>query len=238
MCDCDRKSVTGDSLETKQGERLFDQSADAWLLARALGHLHADEADAEGQHDYRQAIELLGRCSRASATVAQILGRASAHDVPLRWGLLHVLADVGDGDAVGLFAEVAAAPIDDAHHDRRACESPNDGERLVRVMAVEGLARLARGDEDARRALEAVVAEQPDAAVRSAAVQALRALDPEVGSRLADVLPQDQRWMLEVRTAAIHELVPEIEASERAELVRRPPTQDRVLSRPRIKKEC
>lgn len=238
MCDCGKNEITGDALEAKPGERYFDHSADAWLLGRAVDHLHADEDDAEGQHNYRRAIELLGRCAAASETVGQVLQRVPARDVPLRWSLLYVLADVGDPKALDLFARVAAEPIRQTERDPQVCESPDDGERLVRVMAVEGLARLAGRADGVQQTLEAVIAKQSDPAVRSAAVQALRAIDPESVKRLAEMLPEDHRWMLDVRTAHIGELVAEVEAEGRKETVSQAPVHDRIVSRPRVKKEC
>ncbi len=237
MCGCEEKAVTGDSLEAREAERYFDHSAEAWLVSKALDHLQADEGDTEGQHHYRQSIDLLGRCTPAAETVAQIFRRVPAHDVPLRWSLLYVLADVGDPKSLDLFAEVAAEPIRTIDRDPQVCESPEDGERLVRSMAVEGIARLTDRVEGAQRALESIVAVQSDPAVRCAAVQALRTVAPEAGRRIAEVLPDNHRWMAEVRQVAVHEVVAELDDSDRSDAVVAPPPLDQVVFRPQIKKE-
>lgn len=243
MCESEKTKVTGEGLEGRQGERLFDDTADAWLVARALESLHTAEDDGEGQHNYRQVIELLRRCEMGPKTIAQILGRVPASDVPMRWSLLYVLADISDANSVSLFASVASEPIRYVETDQRGCESADDGERLVRVMAVEGIARLANRVEGVVQVLEGVVAKQDDPAVRSAAVQSLRAIDPNSGSRISKVLNEDQQWMLQVRTAGIHEFVAEVEAAERKEIVGCAPALNHVVSRPQVKnpqakKEC
>ena len=200
--------ATDDTIEVEEGRQHFDATSHDWLVGEAIGLLHA--ADEAGMRGYRRAVELLGECGDATTIVRRILGDVPVEDVPLRWSLLYVLADVEAVDAIPLFRDIAAAPLPEVR--RSGCETPADGEVLVRTMAVEGLGRFIRRDHEASAAADAlrvVLREQREQALR---VEVVKALGDRRES-VADLLDDEERWILDLETVPFETLSVEIEGA-------------------------
>jgi hypothetical protein len=192
----------GDTARRSESKRVFDESRTAWLVGEAVRLLNA--GDDEARADYRRAVELLADTGEAAATVRAILSNVRHEDVPLRWSLLYVLSDTGDTRAISLFSDIAASEV--PRVDRTSCESPRDGEVLVRTMAIEALARLA-ADPGAIEGLFLVLQRQSEPALRAEAVKALRGHD----DRVSELLGDDERWMLDLKRREFEELTVEFE---------------------------
>lgn len=203
-----------DRLEISEGYRYFDGPS-GWLVGQAVGLLNArDEVVAAG---YRRVVELLGERGDTVSSVKEILDRVPAEDVPLRWSLLYVLADVGDPRAIPLFEEVASAAVAQRDEERSACESTWDGEVLVRTMAIEALGRFVSTGQEADtavRALVGVLGSQRETALR---VEAVKALGERAYVSAGVLLGDDERWMLDLKTVRFEELAVDVERAEVAD---------------------
>lgn len=220
-------AVTGDRNVTEPGRRHFDSDATAWLVGEAVARVHAD--DGEGQGGFKRAVELLGRLE-ATGAFGALLKAVPREDVPLRWSLLYVLAEVGDMRAAELFARVAGEPIR-GERDPAACESEYDGEVLVRTMAIEGLARLAARDRALVDLLHNVLETQPEPALRIEAVKAILAAAPDEAKRLKKTLPEDLQFALTLKRVRAQTLAVEYEATG-VDAVRPMPSLDRTSLSP------
>lgn len=170
------------------------------LAYEALVQMH-DPDDPEGAK-LTQAVKPLAAHVRELADGIARLDETRAPNLqPQRWSLYYLLAELESEEAVDRFAAAATRKIDAIPQgDRRGCHTPEDGEVVISVMAVEGLARLMGSARDAAQdALLRVVAEQPRLAIRRPAAQALLAADPDLRSSLEGLLPEDQRFVLDMR---------------------------------------
>lgn len=174
------------------------------ILSKTLALLHA--ADEEGVRSYRALIEeLRGSAAAYVSEIAAVDERVPTDAYPLRWSLRHILADLEHPSAVDFLLEDATRemPIIRGDEEGQGCEPMEEGELLLAVMSVEGLARLQVVDRAlAQETLAAVAERQGHVAVRGAAVHALLVLAPEWRERLEEILPERQRWLLERRLAA------------------------------------
>lgn len=91
---------------------------------------------------------------------------------------------VGSPGTAAWLTRIALEKLPDTGHGD-GCESPRDGEVLVRVMAVEGLGQLvdSEGAKVVKEALTKIVAGQPDPAIQSAGVVQLVRLDPQARTK-------------------------------------------------------
>jgi len=134
------------------------------------------------------------------------LYEASHEDRMLRWAIVYLAAKIGAAGTAQWFRrvvddELPALPPGAA----QGCQSPRDEEVLVRVMAVEGLARRDASKattEEGLEALAAIAGAHDDAAVRSAAVLQLLRIRPGAAAELRLRLPDDSMHLLDARLHA------------------------------------
>ncbi len=206
ICNDDSKRGDGrDSADGREGGRHFDGSATAWLVGEGVRHLHT--ADKEGELAYARVVELLRDYKDAVETVTQLAQRIPADDVGLRWSLLHLLGDVGHPQAADFLVGVALARLPD-HDPQQGCEGPRDGAVLLATMAVEALQRVATRHKEIAELMLKVVSARPAQPILIEAIKA--AADLGLRDRLADLLPKDDLWMLEIRRARIEEFDAEV----------------------------
>lgn len=234
--DCGCRTQTADGVETKEGRRWFDQDAVAWLVGEGIRHLHG--ADEKAQLSYTRVVELLGRQEAATKTIGQLVHTISADDVSLRWGLLYLLAEVGDARASDVFFQVACEPIEPRERDRRACETPRDGEVLVRTMAIEGLAKITTAHRQSPDRLFRVIQAQPEPALRIEAVKAILAIDPGAADKLKELLPENLHFALTLKRVRAETLAVEFDTKERPDVVRGMPTLGQVKTTPTVTCGC
>lgn len=212
----------GDGLDASDRSRaVFHRDPVAWLVGQGIRHLNATDAD--GELGLMRVIELLRVSGTASATIDQALHDCDDDDHSLRWSLLYLLDAVDEARAAEVFFRAAAEPVPSADRYPRGCETPRDGEVLVRTMAVAGLARRARQDADAVGLLFKLLEAQPERALRVEAVKALLAVDPQLAERIRSMLPKDLHFALELKQVRAEVLAVEHEPLTRADTVQRGP---------------
>jgi hypothetical protein len=199
------RSQGTDTLEEVKVEPMFDGISEPLRDALLLMH-SVDESSVES---YIKAIDSLN--SEPERTVAEVSAQYGTlpYDAYLpKWSLLYVLAEVNHPAATDFFLEVACREIPAIEYHSHECEAPGESALLVGAMAVEGLLRLASVDRRAAtQALLAVIERQGHIAIRSAAVEALRAANPELLPRVESMLPVRQRWIVDLRRAAPEDLI-------------------------------
>lgn len=217
-CEDQSSASKSDRLEIEPAERHFDRSTTAWLIGEGVRHLHS--AADEGGLAYQRVTELLRDRKDLTEAVSQLSKAVGPSDVSLRWTLLHILGDAGDASAASVFVRVAVAPLP-ADDERRGCESPRDGEILVRTMAVEGLQQLAGRHPQAAEQLLHIVGKAPDRALVIEAVKAASALGLQ--EKVRGILPKENHWMLDIRRARVDEVAADPERKDGTEHTFAPP---------------
>jgi hypothetical protein len=223
------QTPTGDGMEVKDARQYFNQDAVSWLVGEGIRNLHA--CDDQQALAYRRIVELLAQSAAATKAVAQIVRSVAQEDVNLRWSLLYLLADTGDPAAADVFVRVACEPIEPRERDRRACETPRDGEVLVRTMAIEGLGRVAASHKEAVEKLYRVIEAQPEPALRIEAVKAILAAAPGEADRLKKILPESLHFALTLQRVKAESLAVEFEKAA-TDKVRQMPHLDQVKTTP------
>jgi hypothetical protein len=199
-----------DSLEIVGPQPGFSKTATQWLVSHALELLNSEEKTAE--RDYAHVTELLRGRDDLVETLFGLYQSANAEDIGLRWSALYVVGDLGGASAADPLFRVAAESLPESCKERDSCEGPADGEILVRTMAVEALHRVAQRHEDVRDRVLKLVAARPERAVLVEAVKAAR--DLGMVDELKEALRKKDRWMLELKTVPVTEVVAEPERDD------------------------
>jgi hypothetical protein len=216
------RGTGGDGVDaTDRSRAVFNRDPVAWLVGQGIRHLNA--ADAEGELGLMRVIELLRSSGTASAAIGQALHDSPQDDHSLRWSLLYLLAEVDEARSAEVFFRAAAEPVPSADHYKRGCETPRDGEVLVRTMAIAGLARRARQDKDAVHLLFKLLEAQPERALRVEAVKALLAVDAQHAERIRSMLPQELHFALDLKRVRAEVLAVEHEPVSRSDSTPRGP---------------
>lgn len=226
-CDEPSKRGPGDLFEIGPAERHFDRSATSWLAGQAVQYLNA--SDEEGMLSLTRVSEVLRSRQDTLDTIQQIYKQAPGEDYSLRWSLLYVLGDTAGSDAAGYLAELAIEPLP-VHDKHRGCEGPQDMELLIRTMAVEALAQVAARHPETVDYLFKVVASHPTRPILIEAVKA--AVQLGYAEKVAELLPEDERWILDIRKARIEELHAEPERADTHERSFTPPNRAAGAARP------
>lgn len=212
----------GDGVDAADRSRaIFNRDPVAWLVGQGIRHLNA--CDADGQHGLQRVIELLRSSGSASATIGQALHDSPQDDHSLRWSLLYLLAQVDEARAAEVFFRAAVERVPSAERYARGCETPRDGEVLVRTMAVAGLAGRAAQDKDAVQLLFKLLDAQPERALRVEVFKALLAVDAHHAERIRAQLPQDLLFALDLKQVRAEVLAVEHEPVTRSDATRRGP---------------
>lgn len=212
---CEENTVRngGDSISTNSGKRPFDKSATAWLIGQAVRYLNA--SDRESELSYERVVELLKRCAGdVLETVTGLLRQSKNSDPMLRWNLLHVLGDAGDHTAGDLLVRSALAKSPEPDGEE-GCQKAGDIEILVSTMAVHALREIARRHPEAADRVLQVVSEKPIRPILVEAVKAARDLGLE--EKVKELLSEEDRWILDIRTARVQELFAEPEREDTKE---------------------
>ena len=221
-----------DSLEVNAISRPFDVSATAWLVGQGVRYLNA--ADKEGELAYLRVVEVLRRCSKdLLETVIALFRQAKSGDAPLRWSLLYILGDAGDGGAADFLIHIALQRLPEANPDQ-GCEGARDAEMLVCTMAVHALHRVAGRHPEISEALLKIVSGRP---ARPILIEAIKVAN-ELGlkEKVRELLPKEDHWILDIRRARTEELFAEPEREDGKERGFTPPQKGSLYTAP--KTEC
>ena len=220
----------GDCLECEAGSRPFDASATAWLIGQGVRYLNT--AGKESELAYQRVIESLRLCSKdVVKTVTGIFRQAKLGDAPLRWSLLYVVGDAGDASAADFLVHTATRKLPEAREEE-GCESGRDAEMLVSTMAVHALQRVARRHPDVSDQLLAVVSARP---ARPILIEAVK-VGGELGltDKIRELLPEEERWILDIRRARTEELIAEPEREDEKERGFTPPKSGALYTAPSV----
>lgn len=229
---CENQTSKGDSdsLEVKAVVRPFDRSATGWLLGQAVHYLNT--ADKGGEFEYARVVEVLRRCSGdLLETVNEIFLQVKGGDTSLRWNLLYVLGDVGDGSAANFLAGTALNPLPEKKDDE-GCESARDMEMLVSTGAVHALHRVATRHPQATDHVLKIISERP---ARPILIEAVKVAG-ELGLRekVQELLPKEDHWILDIRQARPQELFAEAEREDGKERGFTPPKSGSLYTAPNV----
>lgn len=145
---------------------------------------------------FKRTVELLEKMPEAAAAIVQAFHDAPREDHSLRWALLYLLAEVGGPSAAEMFFKAAAEPVPSRDRYPQGCETPRDGEVLVRTMAIAGLARTGPKNKNAIELLYKLLEAQPERALRIETVKALMAVDPNAAGRIKETLPKELHFAI------------------------------------------
>jgi hypothetical protein len=217
-----------DSLEVNGASRPFDKSATAWLLGQAVRYLNT--ADKEGEFAYTRVVEVLRRCSNdLLEAVNGIFRQVKSGDSSLRWNLLYVLGDVGDGSTADFLVRAALKPLPEAKEDG-GCESDRDMEMLVCTMAVHALQRVAGRYTEVSEYLLKIVSERPARPILIEAVKVANELG--LKEKVQALLPKEDHWILDIRRARTEEFFAEPERQDGKERGFTPPKSGSLYTAP------
>jgi hypothetical protein len=229
---CERQPSSGesDSLEVKAAIRPLDKSATAWLLGQAVRYLNT--AGKEGEFEYARVVEILRRCSGdLPEAVTGIFLQVKGGDTTLRWNLLYVLGDAGDESAADFLVGAALKPLPEKK-DGEGCESDQDMEMLVSTGAVHALHRVATRYPQAADHVLQIIAKRPAQPILIEAVKV--AADLGLRERVQELLPEEDRWILDIRRALPQELFAEAEREDGKERGFTPPKSGSLYTAPKV----
>lgn len=194
------------------------RSPTEWLVLEAVRQLNGIGPPKEST--YAHTVDLLRGRKDATAVALDLMRAAPVEDVGLRWSALYVVGDVGQEDSaeplVRVVMESLPKPLDE-----HGCEGPQDGEVLIRTMAIEAIQRIADRYPNAAEHLLRIIAGRPDRRLLIEAVKAATAL--KLRDKVVEHLPPEDHWMLDLKLVPATELAADPERSYDKEPTSTPP---------------
>lgn len=197
----------GDHLHpTKQPSDAMGGLTGSARLKDALAAMYRTGSDASDAHD--RAVERLKQFPEETmVALVAAFGRCSAGDYAQRQALVRAAGVIDDPSALPFLASVALSEIPDERSAEPHTFSTVAEETIIRMIAVEGIARLAHdGDEGAAELLMKCVQSQ-SFSVRRTAVTSLMST-PYGAERRSDIealVPLDQRFIFELKKVPVTE---------------------------------
>lgn len=193
---------TDDTLGSRGPIRARDQGPLDARISRYLRTLYAVADDADDRH-----TRALDELRRDPAETVVALARADAssepRDYPRRWALIYATTRLDHDVALPYLRALILNPFPaedmrDPHARTVARE-----ETILRTTAIEGIGRLAqRGNKGALDALFEFL-DIPSISIRRASIQTLLSVEPGYRERIAERLPADFRYLLDVRATPV-----------------------------------
>lgn len=177
------------------------------LLEELIAAMYSGGAEAQDRYD-----EILYRAREMAGDIvveiARAEGRSDPHDYSRRWALIHAAGELHYEGSVPFLKNVVMTPIPPEEAPDPHTFSTVTEETILRTTAIDGLERLAADGSDAALDVLLAALEQPSLSVRRAAVQGVLATTrgEELRDRVAELLPEDQRFLLEIKRAAVQEI--------------------------------
>jgi hypothetical protein len=180
-----------------------------WLVGQVLATLHSDCDDSKQAH--QQSLQMLAKMDDAAKAIGQLVHNAPENDHSLKWALLYILSGLKREDAADVFLRVAAEPVRGEEFYGKGCETARSGEILVRTMAIEGLADLAKANKQFIEYLWKLLDAQAERPLRVEIVKAILAIDPDSIGRIKEMLPKDLHFALELKQVKADSLAVEFD---------------------------
>jgi hypothetical protein len=167
-------------------------------LERYLAALYASGEDSEQRHD-RALDDLRSDAGEVVIAIAKAGGCCDSTDYPRRWALVYAATRLEHEAALPYFRELVFAPIPASKRPVGHRNTVAREETILRTTAIDGVARLAaRGDKRALEILHEFL-RVPSISIRRASVQGILAAEPWARDRLAELLPPEHRFLLDVK---------------------------------------
>jgi hypothetical protein len=168
--------------------------------------------------DYQAVQAVLEKMKEYAEEVIVELARAEASckrsDYTLRWLLVHGATQMKHTAALPFLRSFVLNPIPPEESATPHSFSTVGEETVLRTTAIEGISYLAlQGDERAVDALFEAL-EISSISIRRATIQALLSIDVNLRDRIAEHIPLEFHYLLDVRPVQVTE-VPQIENPER-----------------------
>ena len=230
-CEDQTSGSGGDCLEIDGQVSPFENSSNAWLVGQAVRYLNT--AGKGGELGYRRTVELLQRDSKeVLGTVTELFQQLKSGDAPLRWSLLYVLGDTGDNSSAEFLTHRALKQLPEPREDE-GCEGSRDTEMLISTMAVHAIQKVAERYPEVSEYLLKIVSERPSRPILIEAVKV--ASDLGLRDQVQELLPEDERWILDIRRARTEELYAEPEREDGLERGFTPPRSGEHYTAPQVK---
>jgi hypothetical protein len=204
---------TDDGLFRQAETPQLSASPFAKKIFRYLKAINAIGDDAEDEA--RIALEDLRKdAEEVIAALAQAEPRCNRSDYPLRWALVYAACQMQHEAALPFLRNLVLTPIPPEQSKLPHSFSTVKEETVLRTTAIEGVGYLAaRGNS---RALD-VLFEALDISsisIRRASIQAILAAEPDLRGRVAERVPSEFHYLLNIRPAYVTD-VPQVKNPEK-----------------------
>lgn len=213
MVDLKRGGTTDDQLGLKPRPQLVEVSRVVALINNLVEAMYATGDDAEAA--YEAALkDLRAQADEAAIALARLESDCDRRTYPRRWGLIYAAAQLQDDAVLPFLRQAVLTPIPPEQSANPHSFSTVKEETALRTTAVEGVGSLAaRGNERARDSLFEFLSIE-SVSIRRASVQSLLALDRGLRDRIAEYLPRNFHYLLDIRPVAVTD-VPQIKDPRR-----------------------
>lgn len=211
---------TDDTLGARPERATTEHGPFANRIHRYLAALYLTGDDAEERH--AQALAELGRQpGEAVIALARAEGACKRRDYPKRWALVYATTRLDHEAALPYLRELVLRPIPPTEaHDPHGPSASRE-ETILRTTAIDGLGRLAgRGSKQALDTLLECL-DIASISIRRASVQAILATRPAYRKRIAERLPSNFRYLLDVKRADVTK-IPQVKDPRKHLRERRP----------------
>jgi hypothetical protein len=213
MADFNRGGATDDSLGPGRSQPPVDVGGVVALVNNLIEAMYAagDEAEAA----YQAALKALRPVAdEAAIALARLESDCDRRSYPRRWALIYAATQLERDSLLPFLRQVVLTPIPPEQSHNPHSYSTVKEETVLRATAVDGVGALAaRGSEHARDSLFEFLAID-SISIRQASIRSLLAIDETMRDRIAEYLPRDARYLLDVRPVAVTE-VPQIKNPRR-----------------------
>ncbi len=208
MVNFSRGGTTDDQLGPQPRPQRVQVSRIVALINNLTEAMYATGDDAEAA--YRAALEeLRAQADEAAIALARLESDCDRRTYPRRWALIYAATQLEHEAVLPFLRQVVLTPIPPERSSNPHSFSTVKEETVLRTTAVEGVGTLAaRGNERARESLFEFLSIE-SISIRRACVQSLLAIDPGLRDRIAEYLPRDFRYLLDIRPVAVTD-VPQI----------------------------
>lgn len=220
----------GDTLELLEDNPQFADSPTSWLVLQGIKYLNT--AGKEGELGYKRTVDLLLKCGEeVLETVTEMFHKAKNGDSPFRWCLLYVLGDAGNEKSAKFLVHTALKQLPETNPDG-CCEGSRDAEMLISTMAIHSLYKVAIRFPEVSEHVLKIISEKPAQPLYIEAIKVARQLKLE--DKVQEILPKEDRWILDIKQAHTKELFADPEREEVQEKKFNPPRKGSDNLAPRI----
>ena len=208
MSEDTRGRSTDDQLGRQPEPQRVATSRVVALVENLLAAMWAAGDDAEAA--YASALEeLRAGPDEPVVAIARLEAACDRRSHPRRWALVYAATLLESDSALPFLRQVVLAPIPPEQSPRPHSYSSAKQETILRTTAVEGIGTLGlRGNKEAVESLLEFLAID-SISIRRASVQCLLSIDDGTRERIAEQLPGDLRYLLDVRATQVGD-VPQI----------------------------